>query len=162
MYIADYGGSIRLLNIRTGEIRKVLDRLAAPRGLTILDGLISVRANHAPNGLANDGEYVYASIGHPQEWVKPNNLFNANADLFAENGRRPDLMGVIARFRPPDGEVEVFASGLRNTYQISIAPTAQSTERITTSTTTFNGRPLPRRTECHSEGRFLRLSVLGN
>ena len=201
MYIADYEGSIRLLNIRTGEVRKVLDGLSIPRGLTILDdrlyvsemgnvcermyeylewledgsdrrylawcvlrgikawsavdeimvryvlltharilsyrvhesgylsdrqtvvdGLISISGDHAPNGLANDGEYVYASIGHPQEWVKLDNPFNANAELFAENGRRPDLMGVIARFRPPDGEVEVFASGLRNTYQISIAP----------------------------------------
>ena len=201
MYIADYEGSIRLLNIRTGEARKTLDGLSIPRGLTILDGrlymsemgdvcnrmyeylelledgsekylkwcvlrlikgdygvssevvvnyvlltharilsyrvhesgnlsdrqtvvdgLITTSGDHAPNGLANDGEYVYASIGHPQEWVKPNNLFNANADLFAENGRRPDLMGVIARFRPSDGEVELFASGFRNTYQISIAP----------------------------------------
>ena len=201
MYIADYEGSIRLLNIRTGEIRKALDGLSIPRGLTILDGrlyvsemgnvcermyeylewledgsdrrylawcvlrgikawsvveeimvryvlltharilsyrvhesgylsdrqtavdgLISISGDHAPNGLANDGEYVYASIGHPQEWIKPDNLFDRNAELFAANGRRPDLMGAIARFRPPDGEVEVFASGLRNTYQISIAP----------------------------------------
>ena len=201
MYIADYEGSIRLLNIRTGEVRKAIGGLSIPRGLTILDrrlyvsemgdicdrmyeyieyfhererwfiencilqtvkydsedhleallnyalltharilsyrvletgnltdrqtvvdGLISVRRDHAPNGLANDGEYVYASIGHPYEWLKPDNLFNANADLFAANGRRPDLMGTIARFRPSDGEVEVFASGLRNTYQISIAP----------------------------------------
>ena len=202
MYIADYEGSIRLLNIRTGKVRKALGGLSIPRGLTILDGrlyvsemgdvcdrmyeylewltdgsvdrhlkwcvlrqlegdyeasskvmvryvlltharilsyrvhesgylsdrqtvvdgLITVSGDHAPNGLANDGEYVYASIGHPQEWIKPNNPFNANAGLFAANGRRPDLMGTIARFRPPDGEVKVFASGLRNTYQISIAP----------------------------------------
>ena len=177
MYIADYEGSIRLLNIRTGEVRKALDRLSVPRGLTILDGrlymtemgnvcerlyeflewvehdrnmkwcalsnirdeaghdeitkayilltharilsyrvhesgnlsdrqtvvdgLISVRANHAPNGLVNDGEYVYASIGHPNELLEPDNVFDANAELFAANGRRPDLMGVIARFRPP-------------------------------------------------------------
>ena len=201
MYIADYEGSVRLLNIRTGETRNALGGLSIPRGLTVLDGrlymsemgnvcermyeyleyfsyedegyltncvlpsvrghfdgysevvvnyvlltharilsyhvhesgnlsdrqtvvdgLISVRGAHAPNGLANDGEYVYASIGHPHELLKPDNVFNANAELFAANGRRPDLMGVIARFRPPDGEVEVFASGLRNTYQISIAP----------------------------------------
>ena len=206
MYIADFEGSIRLLNIKTGEARKVLGGLSIPRGLTILDGrlymsemgdvcermyeyleyfrdredryitgcvlpsvrghfdgyqevvvnyalltqarilsyhvhesgnlsdrqtavdgLISVRGAHAPNGLANDGEYVYASIGHPHELLKPDNVFDANAELFAANGRRPDLMGVIARFRPPpdiEGEVEVkvFASGLRNTYQISIAP----------------------------------------
>ena len=198
MYIADYDGDIRLLNIRTGETRKVLADLSIPRGLTILDeklyvtdmgnvcsrlyeflewleddtsikwcelnkirdeagfnevrkaytlltharilsyrvlesgnltdrqtvvdGLITVRGDHAPNGLANDGEYVYASIGHPHELVEPNNVFNRNAELLAANGRRPDLMGVIARFRPPDGEVEVFASGLRNTYQISVAP----------------------------------------
>ena len=210
MYIAERRESrIRLLNIRTGETRKVLDGLSIPRGMTILDGrlyisemgdvcnrmyeyleyfegernewrirhcifpsvmgmgdyegysevvvnyalltqarilsyrvhesgnlsdrqtvvdgLISVRHAHAPNGLANDGEYVYASIGHPYELLKPDNLFDANAELFAANGRRPELMGAIARFRPhPDSEneveVEVFASGLRNTYQISIAP----------------------------------------
>ena len=202
MYIADYDGSIRLLNIRTGEARKVLDGLSIPRGLTILDGrlyvsemgnvcnrmyeylewledgsvdrhlnwcvfrqlkgdyadqsevvvqyvlmtharilsylvhesgylsdrqtvvdgLITVGGDHAPNGLANDGEYVYASIGHPQEWIRSKNVFDLNAELFAANGRRPDLMGAIARFRPPDGEVEVFARGLRNTYQISVAP----------------------------------------
>ena len=201
MYIANFEGSIRLLNIKTGETRIALRGLSIPRGLTILDGrlyvsdmgdvcnrmyeyleyfegeyewhliscifpsvigdyegysevvvnfalltqarilsyrvhesgylsdrqtvvdgLISVRHDHAPNGLANDGEYVYVSIGHPHELLKPDNLFDANAELFAANGRRPDLMGAIARFRPPDGEVEVFASGLRNTYQISIAP----------------------------------------
>ena len=198
MYIADYEGDIRLLNIRTGETRKALADLSIPRGLTILDerlyvsemgnacrrlyeylewleddrnikwcslgkirdeaglnevtkayillaharilsyrvlesgnltdrqtvvdGLITVSGDHAPNGLANDGEYVYASIGHPQGWIDQNSVFDANADLFAANGRRPDLMGTIARFRPSDGEVEVFASGLRNTYQISVAP----------------------------------------
>ena len=198
MYIADYEGDIRLMNIRTGEARKVLAGLSIPRGLTILDerlyvsemgdacsrlyeflewleddrslkwcalskirdeagltevtkayilltharilsyrvlesgnltdrqtvvdGLITVSGDHAPNGLANDGEYVYASIGHPQGWIDQNSVFDANAELLAANGRRPDLMGAIARFRPPDGEVEVFASGLRNTYQISIAP----------------------------------------
>ena len=208
MYIADYEGSIRLLNIRTGETRKALGGLSIPRGLTILDGrlyvsemgdvcnrmyeyieyfyegdegerylrecilfpvtgdsgdyseyvvnyvlltqarilsyrvhesgnltdrqtvvdgLITIRLDHAPNGLANDGEYVYASIGHPYEFLEPDNLFDANAELFAANGRRPELMGAIARFAPPpdsesEVEVEVFASGLRNTYQISIAP----------------------------------------
>ena len=202
MYIADYDGAVRLLNIRTGDARKVLGGLSIPRGLTILDGrlyvsemgsvcgrmyeyleyleddsekrylkncvlrwikhrrnnevivitsfvlqnqarilsylvhesgnlsdrqtvvdgLITISGAHAPNGLANDGEYVYASIGHPQEEAKSPNVFEDNADLFAENGLRPELMGAIARFRPPDGEVEVFASGLRNTYQISIAP----------------------------------------
>ena len=205
MYIADYDGAVRLLNIRTGDARKVLDGLSIPRGLTILDGrlyvsemgsvcermyeyledlikgdgerylkgcvlrpikhgrtnevfvrfvlqnqarilsylvhesgnlsdrqtvvdgLITISGAHAPNGLANDGEYVYASIGHPWEEVKSPNVFEDNAELFAANGLRPELMGVIARFAPPpDGEseveVEVFASGLRNTYQISIAP----------------------------------------
>ena len=201
MYIAARRDSrIRLLNIRTGETRTVLDGLSIPRGMTVLDGrlyisemgdvckrmyeyleylengserylercyfqrikgmhdkdeiitrlvlqnqarilsyhvhesgnlsdrqiavdgLITIDGAHAPNGLANDGEYVYASIGHPNARVNPNNLYNHNAELFAANGLRPELMGAIARFRPPDGEVEVFASGLRNTYQISVAP----------------------------------------
>lgn len=49
------------------------------------------------------------------------------ADEIAAAGRRADLMGTVARFRPdPDtgqaGEIEAWATGLRNTYQISIGP----------------------------------------
>ena len=106
----------RILSYRVHESGNLSDRQ------TVLDGLISVSGAHAPNGLANDGEYVYASIGHPQEPLTSNNVFNNNADVFEAHSLRPNLMGTIARFRPPDGEVEVFASGLRNTYQISIAP----------------------------------------
>lgn len=106
----------RILSYRIHESGYLSDRQ------TVVDWLISISGDHAPNGLANDGEYVYASIGHPMEWVSSNNVFNRNSEVFAANGRRPDLMGGIARFRPSDGEVEVFATGLRNTYQISIAP----------------------------------------
>ena len=42
MYIADFEGNVRLLNIRTGETRKVLGGLSIPRGLTILDGRLYV------------------------------------------------------------------------------------------------------------------------
>ena len=77
---------------------------------------------HAPNGLANDGEYVYVSIGHPQQRVNPGHIIITHADELKSHNRRTDLMGVVARFRPPDNEVEVYATGLRNTYGISIAP----------------------------------------
>ena len=93
----------------------------------VVDKIIAVESHHAVNGLANDGEYVYVSIGHPQYPSNAQGFFVVNADEIASYGRRTDLMGVIARFRPPaldsDGaEVEVYASGFRNVYGISIGP----------------------------------------
>ena len=190
MYLADWEGRIRLLDVESGEVDVVVEGLSWPRGLTVLDGrlyvsemgntcelldelfggkdcwagpkviqnmeflsrvnarilayeieesgdlndmrvvvdkIIAVGNSPAVNGLANDGEYVYVSIGHPQHLVDPQGFFVVNADEIASYGRRTDLMGVIARFRPPardsDGaEVEVYASGFRNVYGISIAP----------------------------------------
>ena len=93
----------------------------------VVDKIIAVGNDHAVNGLANDGEYVYVSIGHPQHFVDPQGFFVVHADELASYGRRADLMGVIARFRPPAGdgdgaEVEVYASGFRNVYGISVGP----------------------------------------
>ncbi len=85
----------------------------------IEDRILSWDRDHSANGLTNDGEYVYVSIGHPD--------YNG-AGYFTENAQRfhgrDDLMGTIGRFRPADEEprVEVYASGLRNVYGISIAP----------------------------------------
>ena len=92
----------------------------------VVDQIIAGR-DHAVNGLANDGEYVYVSIGHPQSYPNPRGFFVVNADELASYGRRTDLMGVIARFRPlrldSDGaDIEVYAAGFRNVYGISIAP----------------------------------------
>lgn len=70
--------------------------------------------SHSPNGLTNDGEYVYASIGYPES-------VGAVVNDLTARGRRTDLMGVIIRFRPSDEEVEVFATGFRNVYGISPA-----------------------------------------
>ena len=76
------------------------------------------------NGLTNDGEYVYVSIGYPLSW----DLRSGQGDYFMKSAGelpgRDDLMGTIARFRPADEEphVEVYARGLRNVYGISIAP----------------------------------------
>ena len=186
MYLADFEGRIRLLDVRTGVVTMVLEGLSIPRGLTVLDGRLYVSEmgnvcrlvrqvlgeagirckyeagasdleflsrtsaqvlsyqidgsgglidrqvivdrimawdpTHAPNGLANDGEYVYVSIGHPQHVIDPGHILITHADELKSHNRRTDLMGVVARFRPPDNEVEVYATGLRNTYGISIAP----------------------------------------
>ena len=88
----------------------------------VVDRIVSYGRDHSPNGLTNDGNYVYASIGHPQGSLGLDRLITANADQLEAAGRRTDLMGVIARFRPSDDGVEVFATGLRNVYGISIAP----------------------------------------
>ncbi len=186
MYLADFEGRIRLLDVRTGVVTMVLEGLSIPRGVTVLDGSLYVsemgnvcrlvrqvlgeggigckyeagatdleflsrtsaqvlsyqiddsgglsnrqvvvdrimawERDHAPNGLVNDGEYVYVSIGHPQHVIDPGNILITHADELKSHNRRTELMGVVARFRPPDNEVEVYATGLRNTYGISIAP----------------------------------------
>ncbi len=195
MYIADWDGRIRILDVQTGDVRTVIEGLSIPQGLTFLDGrlyvaemgngcqlmweflefldgerriqscifanskegyyaenlknflsrsnaqiisyhvhesgnlsdrqvvvdhILSQGRDHSPNGLTNDGEYVYASIGHPQQDLGRDVV--RIADELEAEGRRTDLMGVIARFRPSDGELEVLATGLRNVYGISIAP----------------------------------------
>ena len=78
--------------------------------------------HHSLNGLTNDGEYVYLSIGHPANQMMPD--AEVLRDLVAQDasGTRTDWWGTIIRFRPPDNEVEIYASGLRNTYGISVAP----------------------------------------
>ena len=187
MYLADYAGNIRLLNVVTGEIKTVLEGLSIPQGLTVLAGrlyvsemgnvcalkptargkslcktldssadtiallaqsnalilsyrigadgelddqqvavdrILSDHRDHSPNGLTNDGEWIYVSIGHPYQGPpnpRGNYITRAVAELAAAGGRT-DLMGVIARFRPGDPEPEVYASGFRNTYGISIGP----------------------------------------
>ena len=183
MYLADWAGNIRLLNVVTGEVKTLLEGLSIPRGLTVLAGrlyvsemgnvcelqaaatgkalckgelglallaqssarilsyrigaggelddrqivvdrILSFHRDHSPNGLTNDGEWIYVSIGHPYEDQpdsRGNPITAAAAELAAAGGRT-DLMGVVARFRPGDTEVEVYATGFRNTYGISIGP----------------------------------------
>ena len=184
MYLSDMAGSIRLLNVETGDVRTVLEGLTRPQGLTVLDDhlyvsdlgnvcqllkemtgdrtcgrwpsgaetefysrasarilsyavddsgelgdrqlvadkILAMGTEHSPNGMINDGEYVYVSIGYPAWSMSSREYFVTHTEELAAHGRRTDLMGVIARFRPPDGELEVHASGLRNTYGISLAP----------------------------------------
>ena len=55
----------------------------------VVDQIIAGR-DHAVNGLANDGEYVYVSIGHPQSYPNPRGFFVVNADELASYGRRTD------------------------------------------------------------------------
>ena len=89
----------------------------------IEDRILSRHRDYGPHGLAADGEYVYVSIGHPQDPVDPEGFYVANVEQLRERGGRTDLMGVIARFRPADGAVEIepWATGFRNVYGISIA-----------------------------------------
>ena len=92
----------------------------------VADRIMSISRDHSPNGLANDGEYVYVSIGHPEVHVHrgTGGLFIEAEESLAAAGRRTDLMGVVARFRPQeqDTPIEVYATGFRNVYGISIGP----------------------------------------
>ena len=83
--------------------------------MVVLDRIIALNRDHSPNGLTNDGEYVYVSIGHP------NALLEDHVDQLRELAVRHDLMGVIARL-DLSGSVEVYAKGFRNVYGISVAP----------------------------------------
>ncbi len=190
MYLTDLEGRIRLLNVRTGELRTVKTGLSMPQGVTVLrdrlyvtdlgnvcqgirdeaerleaarfrvlpwckilmsrrpndvllehlaqytarifsyridetgnldteqvivDRIVVIGRDHSPNGLTNDGNYVYVSIGYPHRY------FGDHVDQLEDMSVRHDLMGVIARI-DPSGSVEIYARGLRNVYGISIAP----------------------------------------
>ena len=89
----------------------------------VLEGITARGRDHSANVLVADGEYVYVSIGHPQILViRDGGWIVAMSEEITANGGRPDLMGTIARFRPSDNDVEVYATGFRNVYGISIAP----------------------------------------
>lgn len=185
MYLSDMEGSVRLLNVETGEVKTVLEGLTHPQGLTVLGGRLYVsdlgnyrqltmelgrcleecraseegRAKYlqeflsrisarvlsyridefgelagerivvdglptrgvhlSVNGLTNDGEYVYVSIGSVMGDARDQGRV---VDELEYPHPRIDLSGVVARFRPPDGEIEVYASGFRNVYGFSIGP----------------------------------------
>ena len=42
MYLADWDGNLRLVNVRTGARRIVIEGLSVPQGLTVLDGRLYV------------------------------------------------------------------------------------------------------------------------
>ena len=108
------GGQI--LAYRVDSVGNLSDRKV------VIDRVAAFDLHHSLNGLANDGEYVYASIGHPANQMTPD--AEVLQDLAAQDssGARTDWWGTVIRFRPPDEEVEIYASGLRNTYGIAIAP----------------------------------------
>ena len=108
--------SARILSFAVDDSGGLRDRQ------TVADRILAIDVEHSPNGMTNDGEYVYVSIGYPGWTMSNRKYFAAHADELAAHRRRTDLMGVVARFRAPNGEVEVYASGLRNTYRISIGP----------------------------------------
>ena len=105
----------RILSYQIDDSGALNDRQVA------VDKLVATGRDHGPNGLANDGEYVYASIGHPETVSKPDSYFVTRAAEISSHGRRADLMGTIIRFRPSDTEVELYATGLRNIYGIFLA-----------------------------------------
>ncbi len=84
-----------------------------------MDRIIAWERDHAP---ANNGEYVYVSIGHPMHIATPQSYFITHAEALEAHQRRTDLMGAVARFRPPYDDVAVYATGFRNVYGISVAP----------------------------------------
>ena len=83
--------------------------------MVVLDRIIAIDREHSPNGLTNDGEYVYVSIGHPLV------ILENHREQLRDLALRYDLMGVIARL-DSSGDVEVYATGFRNVYGISAAP----------------------------------------
>lgn len=81
----------------------------------VLDRIIAIDREHSPNGLTNDGEYVYASIGYPHSHFKD------YTDHLRTLSLRDDLMGVVARI-DSSGRSEVYARGFRNVYGIAVSP----------------------------------------
>ena len=116
VYLLEFLGRTgsRVLSYRIGEDGGLDDRQV------ILDRIITVKRAHSPHGLTNDGESVYVSIGHPSIY-SGDNFFTRHADRLQAMGLRADLMGTIVRIEP-SGRARVHASGLRNTYGISISP----------------------------------------
>lgn len=115
--IIQSGSGAQILSYRIGESGELDDRQV------VIDGIISWERDHSANGLTNDGEYVYASIGHPELSGDPETggwITELVNQAGSEVGQR-ELMGSIIRFRP-GGDIEVYAAGFRNTYGISIAP----------------------------------------
>lgn len=88
----------------------------------VIDRVAAFDLHHSLNGLTNDGEYVYASIGHPANQMTPDGEVLRDLAARDTSGARTDWWGTVIRFRPPDDEVEIYASGLRNTYGIAVAP----------------------------------------
>ena len=85
----------------------------------VVDRIPSDDRDHSANGLTSDGQWIYASIGQLEYWRRHR---DSVAEAIAAGGGRAELLGAIVRFRPPGNEVEVYATGLRNVYGISIAP----------------------------------------
>ena len=86
----------------------------------VLDDIPTVELDHSANGIASNGRDLFVSIGHPEEM--PRGTIHQNMTQLQAEGIRTELMGTIIRIDPRSNEFEIYATGLRNTYQISIGP----------------------------------------
>jgi glucose/arabinose dehydrogenase len=83
----------------------------------ILENLPVVNTEHAPNGLVlgHDG-FLYLSVGGvdrmPQEPQLLERISHPNREW----------LGTVLRLRPDGGEVEVFARGIRNVFDLAVSP----------------------------------------
>lgn len=107
--------SARVLSYRIGQ-----DGELGNQRVTI-DRIITYDRQLSPNGMVTDGEYVYVSIGHAQLEVDPNGFFVKRIEELRDMALRTELMGTIIRI-DSSGFFDVYATGLRNTYGISMAP----------------------------------------
>lgn len=108
----------RVLSYRIDAAGELDDRQVA------LEGILGISKKHGPNAVTNDGEWVYVSIAHPmsEQPDTEGDFITAAAEQLASEGGRPDLMGTVARFRPGDTEVEVYANGLHSAQGLAVAP----------------------------------------
>lgn len=108
--------SARVFSYRIGE-NGALDDMRV-----IIDRIITYARSHSAHGLTHDSEHVYVSIGHAQFDVDPDGGFWVErAEQLRDMALRSDLLGTIVRIDPSD-QFEVYATGFRNVYGISVAP----------------------------------------
>lgn len=88
----------------------------------VIDRIVAFSLFHGVNGLVNDGEYIYLSIGHPARNIAVDEPLSRRLAARDLGGGRADWWGTIISFRPPDNAAAIYASGLRNTYGLTIAP----------------------------------------
>lgn len=113
-FARQFGGQV--VSYQTGPDGSLSDRQV------VIDHIAAFDLYHGANGLTNDGEYVYLSIGHPAYNIPVDGPVVRALIALNSGDLRTDWWGTIVRFRPPNNSVAIHAAGLRNTYGLSIAP----------------------------------------